>query len=112
MTDQIDDIPEWEKKDQEILESLKNMNNQSLLERLHTSQIKQLILRLERGEATGSEFQAINQLLKNNNITVNPETDNSLDELQEKIKEAKSRTKKFNASDRDDIMSNVVNFNK
>lgn len=57
-----------------------------LLEKLHEIQIKALTERIESGEATGAEFAAANQLLKNNNITVDINTDDSLQELENSLK--------------------------
>lgn len=60
-------------------------NMKDLLEQLHLAQIKALKERIESGEATGAEFAAVNQLLKNNNITVDAQTDESLNELQNSL---------------------------
>lgn len=73
---------------------MENTNMKDLLERLHQAQIKALLERIESGEATGAEFAAVNQLLKNNNITVDSDTDDSLKELEDALNSQKKKLNK------------------
>lgn len=54
---------------------------------------KGLLKRIQDGEATGAEFSAAINLLKNNNVTTNIETDTNMSELEQRINEIKNKRK-------------------
>lgn len=87
------------------MDEFDNMSLSQLLERLHVEQVKGLLRRITEDAATGSEFAAANQLLKNNNISVTPETNDEMNELRDKLDAIKARSKRVIASEKTD---NVV----
>lgn len=83
--------------------------SKDLLSQLHEALTKQLLDRIESGEATAADFAAAAKFLKDNSITISPESNNDLDELQKRLDEKRERRKKLTRSELDEA-GNVISI--
>jgi hypothetical protein len=61
------------------------MNLDALFSQLHGALTKELLERVESGEATASELSVARQFLNDNSVTGAPQSDNPLGKLSEKL---------------------------
>ncbi len=64
------------------------------LNKLFEAVVDTLTNRIANDEATGSEYSAAIALLKNNNVTVTPETNESMNKLQDQLNNIKKGNRK------------------
>lgn len=81
--------------------------NENSMGMLHDLLARQLIAKIESGEATASELAVAAKFLKDNNITCMPTEDNAIGELEEKLKQRKSKRVMLTQADLDAAMSDT-----
>lgn len=75
--------------------------NEGSMGMLHDLLARQLIAKIESGEATASELAVAAKFLKDNNITCMPTEDNAIGELEEKLKLRRSKRTALTQADLD-----------
>ena len=75
--------------------------NEGSMGMLHDLLARQLIAKIESGEATASELAVAATFLKDNNITCMPTEDNAIGELEEKLKQRRSKRTALTQADLD-----------
>lgn len=80
-----------------------------LLKELHKALAEQLLERVKSGECAAADFAAAAKFLKDNSVTVDPGTDKTLGELEEKLR-ARSKNRKSLSKEELDEVSNVVSI--
>lgn len=90
----------------------KNGNiSEDVLQKLFSETVDALRDKISSGEANSSDFNAAISMLKNNNITVAPDCDDSIDELEKLIKtnRDKSNKAKLTKGEFSDMMDKHIN---
>ena len=69
--------------------------SEEILAQLHNALTLDLIKRIEKGEASAADLGVAAKLLKDNNITCTPETNEAMGELERKMEEQRARREKL-----------------
>ena len=79
--------------------------NEGSMGMLHDLLARQLIAKIESGEASASELAVAAKFLKDNNITCLPTEDNAIGELEEKLKQRRNKRTSLTQADLEAAMA-------
>lgn len=115
-TKEYQEMMELQKKLMEKMEQFKELDQKQKLENLFSALTNGLYKRIISDEATAAEFSSAVNLLKNNNITIDVDTSDELQKLEEALEKRRSKKKVLTKEDIDELKEdnspNVINFKR
>lgn len=115
-TKEYQEMLELQKKLTEKMEQFKELDQKQKLENLFSALTNGLYKRIISDEATAAEFSSAVNLLKNNNITIDVDTSDELQKLEEALEKRRSKKKVLTKEDIDELKEdnspNVINFKR